>query len=123
MDRIAAIYQFDKLAGKESLLWSTFISPRALTTFLITTVADFFTFTIIGDLIAGGTAATFVVIIGLSLTDTFEELAFKQEDGWSKEDIEGLLQDIFKKNFDKYKNLKITGKKDLDELKKQFLGD
>lgn len=45
----------------------------------------------------------------------------KELDGVSMEEIENLLQVIFKKNFDKYKSIRIREKKDVDKLRDDFL--
>lgn len=120
-NQIAALYQFDKIKGMASLWTKIITSKEAITTLVATTIADFFTLTGWGAFVAGGTAATFVVIIGFALTATFEELAMKELDGVSIEEIETLLQDIFKKNFNKYKKIRIKEKKDVDKLRDDFL--
>ncbi|AFY92562.1 GTPase family protein [Chamaesiphon minutus] len=113
-NRIAALYGFDKLKGLGALWQKITFSPQALAALVITTIADFFVLDFIfTPAIAGGTAATFILIVGLTLTSTFEELAIEEIDGLNKEEIEKLLQEIFKKNFDKYKNIRIRTKSDI----------
>ncbi|MHC0067157.1 GTPase family protein [Nostoc sp. UIC 10890] len=120
-NQIAALYRFDKIKGMTSLWTQITTSKEALVTLTVTTIADFFVFDPISSSFAGVTAATFVVIVGFALTKTFEELAMKELDGVSIEEIENLLQAIFSKNFDKYKSIRIREKKDVDKLRDDFL--
>ena len=120
-NQIAALYRFDKIKGMTSLWTQITTSKEALVTLTVTTIADFFIFDPITSSFAGGTAATFVFIVGFALTKTFEELAMKELDGVSIEEIENLLQAIFRKNFDKYKSIRIREKKDVDKLRDDFL--
>lgn len=115
-NRIASLYGLDKLKGMGELWKNITSSPQALSALAVTTVADFFVFDpIFTPSIAGGTAATFIVIVGLALTSTFEELAMNEIDGFSREEIESLLQGVFRKNFDNYKNIKIKNKGDIEK--------
>lgn len=119
--QIASLYQLDKTRGMKTLWARIATSKEALSTFSITAIADFFTATFVGGAVAGGTAATFICIVGLALTTTFEELAIKDLDGVSMDEIEKLLQEIFEKNFKKYKSIRIRRKSDLDKLRDEFL--
>jgi uncharacterized protein (DUF697 family) len=118
---IAALYQLDKIKGLGNLWKEIAFSNEAIFTLIATTIFDLFVFDLFfTSTLAGGTAATYVVIVGLALTKTFEELAMKELDGISTEELEGLVKEIFKKNFDKYKSIRIREKSDLDRFKDDF---
>jgi len=120
-NRLAKLYSLENVKGLGDLWRKITFSDSAVVTLFATTIADFFAWTGIGGAIAGGTAATFIVIVGAALTETFEELAVKELDGLSREEIETLLQSIFQKYFAKYKGLKIKDKSDLERLREDFL--
>ncbi|MEL4895249.1 GTPase domain-containing protein [Crocosphaera sp. Alani8] len=101
-NQIAALYRLDKIKGLSEVWKKITLSPKAIMSFTVTSVADFFTWTGVGAAVAGSTAATFITIVGLSLMETFEELAIKKVDGISKREIEDLLQKLFEKNYNKY---------------------
>lgn len=115
-NQIGALYKLNKIKGQSQILKDIVFSRDAIVSFAIASVADFFTATIVGALIAGGTAATFIFVVGISLTATYEEIAIKETKGISKRKIEQILQEIFRKNFNRYKGIKITKKSDLDKL-------
>jgi uncharacterized protein (DUF697 family) len=121
-NRIAALYQLEKIKGLGDLWRNITFSKEAIFTLVATTIFDLFVLDVFfTSTLAGGTAATYVVIVGLALTKTFEELAMKEVEGVSIEELESLLQESFKKNFEKYKGIRIREKSDLDRFRDDFL--
>jgi predicted GTPase/uncharacterized protein (DUF697 family) len=120
--RLAALFGYKDLKGLPDILKKIRSSQENRLTFLATTIADLFPFEIITSTIAGATAATLNCVIGLALAETFEELAKRELEGMNQEEIESLLQQIFKQKFDKYRNdIRIKKKEDLENIKGSYL--
>jgi small GTP-binding protein len=121
-NKIADLYQLEKVKGLGDLWRNITFSKEAIFTLAATTFFDLFVFDpLVTSTLAGGTAATYIIIVGFALTKTFEELAMKEVEGVSIEELESLLQESFKKNFEKYKTIRIKQKSDLDKFRDDFL--
>lgn len=66
--------------------------------------------------ISGGTAATYITIIGMTYTSVFEKLSLKDLTGSECEDIERYIRKTFEEEFKKNLKLRIWSEKDLDKI-------
>jgi predicted GTPase/uncharacterized protein (DUF697 family) len=120
--RLAALFGYKDLKGLPDILGKIRSSKEGRLTFWATTIADLFVGEPITSTIAGATAATFNCVVGLALASTFEELAKCELEGMNPEEIESLLQQIFKRKFDKYRSdIRIKKKEDLESIKGSYL--
>ncbi len=120
--KLAALFGYEKLKKLPDILVEVKKSPEARGTFWITTIADLFVGNPITSTVAGIAAASYMMVIGMALAATFEDLAKLELEGQSKEDIENLLQEIFRKKFDKYrKEIKLRRKEDIDNFESAFV--
>jgi predicted GTPase/uncharacterized protein (DUF697 family) len=100
------------------------ISTEALVGFVGATVGfDFLrgVVPIIGSAIAGGTAATVIVITGLAYASTFEAMAKAHIDPKDSEAIQEFFSDNFRNQLKKYSDVVIKTTKDLAKVKDRFL--
>jgi len=120
--RLAALFGYKDLKGLPDILRTVRSSKEGRITFWATMITDLFVGEPITSTIAGATAATFNCVVGLALASTFEELAKRELEGMDQEEIESLLQRIFKEKFDKYRNdIRIRKKEDLENIKGSYL--
>ncbi|MBH8577341.1 50S ribosome-binding GTPase [Nostocaceae cyanobacterium CENA369] len=76
---------------------------------------------ILGNAIAGGTAATGIAIVGLAYASTFEAMAKAHIDPKNSEETDKFLIDNFQKELKKYSDIVIRTTKDLTKVKDRFL--
>lgn len=76
---------------------------------------------IAGNLIAGGTSATYIVILGLAYTSAFEAMAKENIDPNDTEAINYYLSRSFKQEFQKYADIVIKTKENLANFKNVFI--
>jgi len=74
-----------------------------------------------GNLIAGGTAATLIVITGLAYASAFEKMAQLPIDPDDLKTFDAFLSESFQEGLAKYSNVVIRTTKDLTKVKDRFL--
>ena len=114
---LAALFGYKELRNLPGILADVHKAKEVRIAFLITAIADLFLFEPSTSAISGATAVTYIVIIGMAFSSTFEELAKKELSGMDKEEIEKTLMSVFRKYFKLYKDIKIYKKDDLDKAK------
>lgn len=120
--RLAALFGYDTLKNLPNILEEVNKSREAKITFWTTTILDLFVGEPVTSLAAGAAAASYLMVVGLALASTFEELAKLELDGLSKDEIEDLVQSIFREKFGKFRNnIKIRSKDDLDNFRGTFV--
>ena len=117
--RIAYIYGYKE----DAPFYLTVIAP---TTTVLGTLFNGF----IGDLVAAffppaipavaGAAASYVVAFGLACTSIFEKMSKDNIYGQGKDEVKRYLEENFRSEFEKYKNLKVQSPQELENLNITF---
>jgi uncharacterized protein (DUF697 family) len=118
--KLAALYGYTDLAAFLG-------SISGLTTSALFTVLSTATLDVIGAVfppsqaIAGATAATYTMVLGLSYTSVFEKVAKEHIYKSGKDTVRDFLKKTFRKEFEKYSGVKIYSIADLEKLRELFL--
>lgn len=113
--------------------------PSGVTTFTVSTVitivatgiVDFvstslmFTFPalfVVGEAVAGATAATYIIIVGLAMISTLEALAIKfLNSEMNKEEINQFFKQKFTEDLRRYSDIKVSSRSDIERIKEQYI--
>ncbi|MBN3905198.1 MAG: GTPase domain-containing protein [Nostoc sp. NMS1] len=76
---------------------------------------------IVGSLVAAGTSATYIVVLGLAYTSAFEAMAKAHIDPNDTATINSFLTTVLKQEFEKYTDIAIKTKEDLANFKNIFI--
>lgn len=123
------IYNIQRISTLKSALVT--FSASTILTLLGTTIMDgVSTFAVLlfpplfiaGEAVSGGTAATYIVIIGLSYISTLESISTAYlESEINAEDIESFFKKKFTEELKKYSRIKISRKSDIDRIGKEYI--
>ncbi|MBE9003562.1 50S ribosome-binding GTPase [Fortiea sp. LEGE XX443] len=80
---------------------------------------------VVGETIAGGIAATYILNVSLAYAKTLEEVSLRYLSlDVTKDEIFKYFKEHFKKNFDKYNQLpNIKGVKDIDKIGEEYINE
>jgi len=120
---IASLYGFGQAREFLPQIYRGKISKSTLSVTGITLGFDILSkfIPVAGSVIAGGTAATLIVIVGLAYASAFESMVQLHIDPNDLKALNRFLDDSFQEAFAKYSNLVIRSTKDLAKVKDRFL--
>jgi len=77
---------------------------------------------VVANTVAGGAAATFVTILGLTYTSVFEKLSEQDLSGSGRQEIEEFIKETFKEELRKFSSIKIFRPEDIEKISMKLLG-
>ncbi|NEO43801.1 MAG: GTPase domain-containing protein [Moorea sp. SIO4A3] len=79
---------------------------------------------LVAEVAAGGVAATYVVMMGLTYTSVFEKLSKRRLNRpQSRQEIKEFLKRTFRQELQRYLTIKVNSKESLDQIRDDFLSD
>ncbi|NEQ88711.1 MAG: hypothetical protein F6K26_55090, partial [Moorea sp. SIO2I5] len=73
---------------------------------------------------AGGVAATYIVIMGLTYTSVCDKLSKRHFGGSeSNQEVKDFIEQTFREEFNKYRKIRVTSPKSLEQIKDDFLSN
>ena len=120
---IASVYGFGQAREFLPQIYRGKISKSTLSVTGVTLGFDILSkfIPVAGSMIAGGTAATLIVITGMAYVSAFESVAQLHIDSNDLKALNRFLDDSFQEAFAKYSKLVIRSTKDLAKVKDRFL--
>jgi predicted GTPase len=118
--QVAFLYGFNDVDWLDEALKRVVLkTTEAKVLAVISFVSDLIPFDPFTSTLAGGTAAGFLLMITLSLAETFEQAAIAQYDGY---ELKKSFTDLFREKFQDWRDkAKIKGASDVEKLKERYI--